>query len=323
MTDTQPPLAFLLSTEFANKYPHKLVAQFPHVAQRLDALWNDGAALADYFTELLVSSRPGRSGFPPEVGAEILSLSLAYDRIGAIKPQSANPTVAKPFSGTLWEYERAIAELDRLGIARTVAAFVRAAEAGDEHVCMLFISAGFSVDMRDPRQWTPLMIACFNGREALALELIRLGASINAEDADGYTPLHWAAFNGYQNVVKLLLRKGASANLTSHAGITPMLQAAARGHLNVVAQLLANRGNPNLIAKDGSSPLLKAVANGHFNVVRLLLEAGASTDARMTNGSTLSQIAEQARDPRIREAIAEAIRAPRASGFSAYGHETP
>lgn len=323
MTDTPPPLVFLLSTEFKDKYPHKLIEQYPHVAQQLDMLWNDSAALADYFTELMVPSRPGRSGFPPDVGMEIMSLSMASDKIGPIRPQADSVGGRAPGSPKLWEYERAIAELERLGIARTVVGFTRAAEAGDEHACMLFVSAGFNVDTRDPRQWTPLMIASFNGKEALALELIRLGASVDAEDVDGYTPLHWAAFNGYQDVVKLLLRKGASANVTSHAGITPMLQAAARGHIGTVMMLLANRGKPNVAANDGSTALLKAVANGHFNVVRLLIEAGASTDMRMANGTTLQQIADNSRDPRIREAIAEAIRAPRSSGFSEHGHETP
>ena len=67
MTNTQKPLAFLLSSAFADKYPHHLAAKFPHVMHKLEEYWNDSDALTEYFSELMVSKRPGRRGFPPEV----------------------------------------------------------------------------------------------------------------------------------------------------------------------------------------------------------------------------------------------------------------
>ncbi|MEX8497830.1 MAG: hypothetical protein AB3X41_03635 [Leptothrix ochracea] len=48
--------------------------RYPHVANRLALYWNNQNHLADYFEELLVSSRPGRRGFPPEVLDELVSL---------------------------------------------------------------------------------------------------------------------------------------------------------------------------------------------------------------------------------------------------------
>lgn len=312
MSTTLRPLSFLLASTFAEKYPHKLAEGFPHVVRQLDALWNDPEALTEYFSELMVSKRPGRRGFPPEVGAEILALSLAYDRIGAIKPQDQEQSAP---TGTPvddpWDFERAVAELERLNIPRTMAGFVRAVESGDEHVARLFLRAGFDVNARDSREWTPLMVASFNGRETLALELIKLGASVRAQDADGYTPLHWGTLNGYAKVVALLLRKGAEVNATSLAGITPLLQAAARGHGTVVELLLHNKARVNLVAADGSTALLKAVANGHWQIINQLLDAGASVDVTMQNGTTLAEIAARARDPRIRERIAIAIRMER------------
>jgi uncharacterized protein len=311
--DSQPPLAFLLNSAHRDKYPHQLVARFPHIAQHISALWNKGDDLAEYFTELMVSQRPQRQGFPPEVATEILSLSLASDRIGPIKPETdplVRPTA--PIDG-VWDTERAIAELEQLGVQRTPANFARAAEAGDHTLCRLFIGAGFNVDARDARQWTPLMIATFNGRETLAQELIRLGASVDATDADGYSPLHWAALNGYEKVVELLLRKGASVNASSHAGITPLLQAAARGHGAVVALLLRHAADPNITARDGSSPLLKAVANGHLKIIDLLLRSGASSEVTMQNGVHLLQIARNAKDPRVLLLIQRAAEKQRSS----------
>lgn len=48
--------------------------RYPHVVNRLALYWKDQNMLADYFEELLVSSRPGRRGFPPEVLDELVSL---------------------------------------------------------------------------------------------------------------------------------------------------------------------------------------------------------------------------------------------------------
>lgn len=312
MTNTPKPLAFLLSSAFADKYPHHLAAGFPHVMRKLEEYWNDPDALTEYFSELMVSRRPGRRGFPPEVGAEILSLSLAYDHIGVIKPpEQEHGAPAKGDAEDAWGYERAVAELDRLNIPRTMAGFARAVEAGDEHTCRLFLHAGFDVNARDTREWTPLMLASFNGREALAIELIKLGASVHAQDADGYTPLHWGTFNGHAKVVQLLLRKGAEPNAVSRANITALLQAAARGHTAIVELLLQHRAKVNVAATDGSTALLKAVANGHWQIINMLLDAGASTKVTMQNGITLAAIAAHAKDPRIRERIAIAVRMER------------
>lgn len=309
VADPRAPLSFLHSSAHADKFPYKLAAGFPHVVRKLDELWNDPPALTEYFSELMVSKRPGRRGFPPEVGAEILALSIAYDHIGPIRPQEQqHATSTEGLTDDAWGYERAVAELDRLGIRRTMAGFVRAVESGNQHLCNLFLRAGFDVNSRDARQWTPLMVAAFNGSEALALELIKLGASVHAQDADGYTPLHWGTFNGYARVVELLLRKGAEVNAASLAHITPLLQAAARGHSAVVQLLLERKARVNLAASDGSTALLKAVANGYWNIVTQLLDAGASALVTLSNGTTLGAIAARSQDPRIRERIAIAIR---------------
>ncbi|MBS0512234.1 MAG: ankyrin repeat domain-containing protein [Proteobacteria bacterium] len=308
MSSSDLPLSFLLSGDHKGKYPQQLVARFPHVARRLDELWNDPAGVGEYFSELMVSSRPNRQGFPPEVAAEIMSLCLAYERIGQIKPMVDEQPHGAVVVSDPWETERAQRELQRQGIDLSVANFVRAAEAGDAELCRLFIHAGLDVDARDSRHWTPLLIAAFNGNEKLALELLRYGADMHATDLAGYTPLHWAGYNGYPKVVQLLLVKGLPADVASNAGITPLLQAAARGHREVVATLLRHQANPNLAARDGSTALLKAVANGHLEVIDLLLKAGASVEVTMQDGKTLREIARNAKDPAIAARIAAAPR---------------
>lgn len=303
MTDSKPILSFLLNSEFRDKYPHQLVARYPRVAQHIEQHWNNAEALADYFTELMISSRPGRQGFPQDVAAEIMSLSLVYDRIGHLvfAEEAAKPSSSISYQ---WDTERVIEEIEGLGFAFTREGFAKAAEAGNNEVCAKFIKAGFDVDSRDARDWTPLMIAAFYGREQLALALLEFGADIFAKDRGGYSSLHWAAFSGYAQVVNLLLERGLPANLPSNAGITPLLQAAARGYLVVVNQLLAAQANPNLNANDGSSPLLKAVANNHLTVAQVLLNAGAFRNVTLKDGTTLEEMVEKAKDSRIRAMFA-------------------
>lgn len=297
MTDTTHPLLLLLRG-YENKFPHKLVEKFPRIANRMVELWNNASGMEEYFNGLMISDRPDRQGFPPEVAAEIFSLSSTYDTIRAEKIKE---------STDIWDVERAKEELERLDVRLTVANFARAAEAGDVSQCMLFISAAFDVNVRDARHWTPLMIAAFNGREELAKKLIEHGANIQASDNAGYTPMHWAAFNGYVELIKLLISMGGAVNASSNAGITPLLQSAARGHVKASAELLKGRADPNLAAEDGSTPLFKAVSNGHLELINMLLAAGASCHVTMKNGATLIGSAKLSRDPKVRERIAEAI----------------
>ena len=52
MAETESPLAVLLSTAYAARYPRKLVEGFPHVARRIADLWDNKDALGAYFAYL-------------------------------------------------------------------------------------------------------------------------------------------------------------------------------------------------------------------------------------------------------------------------------
>ena len=51
---------------------------FPHVVNRLAELWGEPAALPPYFDELLMSTRPGRRGFPFQVLIELSDLQTWF-----------------------------------------------------------------------------------------------------------------------------------------------------------------------------------------------------------------------------------------------------
>ena len=62
----------------ADRYPHKLEASFPHVIDRMVALWGS-AELRPFLDALMLADRPGRQGFPPEVATEIFRLVNVLD----------------------------------------------------------------------------------------------------------------------------------------------------------------------------------------------------------------------------------------------------
>ena len=212
MAETESPLAFLLTTPYASRYPRKLVEGFPHVARRIAELWDDKDKLGEYFTELMVSKRPNRRGFPPEVGAEIVYLSMAYDLHGPVRPHRASgPELTTAARDDAWDYERAVAELERLDIPITMAQFVRALEAGDQHLCSLFLHAGFDIDSRDaPMDSADDRLLHDRGRSP------RADPARRQRGCDGRrrlrTPLHWASVNGYQKVGEVLVRRQAEVN---------------------------------------------------------------------------------------------------------------
>lgn len=269
---------------FKDAYPYLLDAKFPRIVEKIAQLW-DTDQITPYFTGLLMDERGGRKGFPPEIAREIFELSITHDKIKALSPEPED----------IWDHEREKAkqQIEQLNIKLAPADMLRAAESADPARVTLFLQAGMPVDARDERGWTALMVAAFNGNEAVAMILTVHGADPNARDRGGYTPLHWAALNGYDSVVKLLIKKGVDRDARSNFGLTALLQAATKGHTQVVETLLLAGADPNLVTHDGWSPLHKAAANGHTQSLRALIKSGASVHAKHNDGSTALSLAEK------------------------------
>ncbi len=257
-------------------YPHQLENQYPRVLKKIVENWESPDADA-IFMDLLVADRPDRQGFPADVAADIMYLSMVHAR-----------QFAKQKSGDPWAQVSEVfkQEIELHGVAFSIAGFINAVEAGRHDLVALFLSSGADIDTCDDRLWTPLMIAAFNGNEKLTRLLVKIGASIHHKDSAGYVPLHWAAFNGFAKVVKLLLTDETNVDVRSNFGWTPLLQAATRGHLSVSFMLIERGAHVNAASNDGWTPLMKASANGHLPEVMLLLNKGANTNAKHSDGST-------------------------------------
>jgi len=262
-------------------YPHALEKQFPRVFSQIMSMW-DKPEIDALFSELMVTNRSDRQGFPPDVASDIIYLSMVHSR------QSGRQETNDPWGHVS---EKIKAEIQSQGVEYSPQGFIKAAESGKRDVIALFLSAGADVDTCDDRLWTPLMISAFNGDEEMATLLIKSGANIHHRDGAGYCPLHWAAFNGFAKVVKLLLSKHANVNACSNHGWTALMQAATRGHLSVSFLLLENGADVNASSNDGWTALHKACANGHLPEVKLLLSKGADFRKKYKDGTTALDIA--------------------------------
>lgn len=268
------------------RYPQLLEAKFPRVFAKILELI-DTPHIESYLDDLMVDKRGGdRAGFPPEAAAEIIRLGN-YLHAMSKKGQTVGAWDDVP------QYKRE--EVERFGYEFTPQGLLKSVEENNQDAVHVFLSCGVDLEVRDERDWTPLMISSFNGNEAFALLLIKCGAKIAARDRNGYTPLHWAAFNGFANVVKALMEKGADPNAVSQFGWTALMQAATRGHLLACGYLIARGAEVNLATLDGWTALHKAANNGHIQIVKLLLEKGADRYARYQDGRTALDLAAKAK----------------------------
>lgn len=288
------PRLFNLLNKDEDLYPKVLEERFPRVFNKLLELWQT-PHIEDYLRDLMVDKRSGdRQGFPPEAASEIIRLSnFVYEQHNAGKQVEA--------WGDIPEYKRH--EVERLGYEFNTGGLIRSIEDNNQDAVQLFMTCGVDLEAQDDRNWTPLMVAAFNGNMELAELLIKCGSRITTRDKTGYTPLHWAAYNGHVDMVKMLLEKGSEVDIPSYFGWTALMQSATRGHLLVCAYLLFRGADVNASSTDGWTSLHKASNNGHVEVVKLLLDKGANRFARYQDGSTPLDLAMRAKHQDIVEML--------------------
>ncbi len=138
-----------------------------------------------------------------------------------------------------------------------------------------------NVDMRNPQDETPLMLAVLKGQTPIARTLVGRDADINKT---GWTPLHYAA---------------------TYAGAQAPEQ---------VSLLLEHHAYIDAESPNGTTPLMMAAQYGSEAVVKLLLQEGA--DARLTNQQKLSAMdfAQRASRESMAELIANHVRASQPRG---------
>lgn len=280
-------------------YPYALESKYPRILETIMSLW-DQDEIDGYFLELMVSDRGERAGFPPDVAADILHLSLVHaaqeasdkaKNIWDISPDSFVNFTPHPATDWADPAQRVKDELDKLGILCTPEGLFEATETGNRTAVALFIEAQSNLEVRDNRGWTPLMMAAFNGCDEIVGLLIQHNADVDAIDLGGNSALHWAAFGGHTSCAKQLVEHHAKINACNNFGWTPLMQATARNHPEIVSLLIASGVNLDIAADDGYTALHKAAASGYGEIVKLLIDQGADQNLKTSDGDTARKLA--------------------------------
>ena len=138
-----------------------------------------------------------------------------------------------------------------------------------------------NVDVRNPKDETPLMLAVLKGFLPQAKAMLARGADVNKT---GWAPLHYAA---------------------TYAG---------KGDIEQVQLLLEHHAYIDAESPNGTTPLMMAAQYGSEGVAKLLLEEGADATLRNQLKLTAIDFATRAGRASLAETIAKAVRATAPKG---------
>lgn len=119
-------------------------------------------------------------------------------------------------------------------------------------------------------------------RPALA-EFFRQGGSVNAKNHKGYSLLMLAAYNDHWGTCAWLIQKGADVNSIDISGNSVLMGACFKGHLRIVKLLLNAGADPFLQNSYGMTALDLAKAFGRSEVVKVLTETPLRSRERLAS----------------------------------------
>ncbi|YAF58620.1 Ankyrin [Pseudomonas sp. E102] len=100
-----------------------------------------------------------------------------------------------------------------------------AARRGDVPMLDTFIEAGYSLDTRDEKGYTALILAAYHGHGPAVERLLVAGADACAQDKRGNTALMGAIFKGEVQIARRLLSTDCSPDQRNGAGQTAAMYA--------------------------------------------------------------------------------------------------
>jgi ankyrin repeat protein len=128
--------------------------------------------------------------------------------------------------------------------------------------------------------FTPLHLAAYFGREAMAILLLDGGADPSAVSRNPMSlqPIHSAAVSRSLAIVKALLQQGADASARQQGGWTPLHAAAFNGDLPMAQVLVEHGAELALESDDGKTPLDLAQEKGQPVIAGWLRSLPASLE---------------------------------------------
>jgi ankyrin repeat protein len=202
------------------------------------------------------------------------------------------------------------------------------AAAGGYVNAVRFLCQHISIESKDRRQRTPLIVSSEAGNSEVVEVLLNAGAQIDAKSDKGGSALAWAATHGHVEVMKLLIRHGADLNSVDQFGHSVLFLAANFGRLSAVQLLLENGAVTDIRSAppEGLTALHAAASEGHVAVVEMLLQHGVDSTIETFKGQTALDIAIEDRQEQVLRIFLHRLGEPTKDSVSmrmalASGHE--
>lgn len=172
-------------------------------------------------------------------------------------------------------------------------ALLLAATRGDADIARWLLERGAKVDIRGPRDWTPLIAATFGGHADVVELLLEHRASTAAVSADGLAPLFYAIDYGYIDILDRLIAAGADANAATAVqfqdGHSVLMRAAMRNVAEAAVHLLAAGARLEQRDARGRTALFYAARYDATDVLDVLVRTPVDRAARDADGNTALQ----------------------------------
>jgi ankyrin repeat protein len=137
-----------------------------------------------------------------------------------------------------------------------------------------------------------LFDAASSGRTDMIDTMVRAGADVNAYDPRGFTPLILAAYNGHLDTVEALIAaKGDACKPDATQGNTAQMGVAFKGYDDVAKRLIAAGCDVNARNRQGQTALMMAAMFDRKAQVAMLQSAGAKAAIADDKGRTAASVA--------------------------------
>ncbi len=150
-----------------------------------------------------------------------------------------------------------------------------------------------TINKRNKKGDTPLVVALREDSQILAEYLIDQGADVNLIGNNGDTPIYIATKNDNAILVKRLIENGANVDKRNAHGYVPLNIALERDNEVIARYLIDNTTNTNYRvkcsdygSKNGDTFLLTATRNENEILAKYLIDHGANVNKTGENGDT-------------------------------------
>ncbi|GFO30221.1 ankyrin-1 [Plakobranchus ocellatus] len=150
----------------------------------------------------------------------------------------------------------------------------------------LLLQHGAEIDAQDIRRFTPLMMACLEGRTDVLRIMLNARCNVNMAAYNRRTALHYASEQGFRAGCELLIEAGACMESLDTDKCTPAMVAAHKGSVQTLQLLLDKGASTTGCSRQGMSILHLAAESGNLSCCDILMDQGVDKNIRCCDGVT-------------------------------------